>query len=109
MMLSKEINDNFSRSVGDVRKGLMVNINWGVKDLDRDGVSTWDPEDVGKLVWDDTFTMTPVLNQQSVLNLCASLKTNTELVKEPNDMECWIEDMNDSLPSNGKLPISDAT
>ena len=86
----------------------MVNINWGVKDLDRDGVSTWDPEDVGKLVWDDTFTMTPVLNQQSVLNLCASLKTNTELVKEPNDMECWIEDMNDSLPWNNKLPISNA-
>ena len=107
-MLSKEIDENFSRSVGDVRKGLMVNINWGVKDLDRDGVSTWDPEDVGKLVWDDTFTMTPVLNQQSVLDLCASLKTNTDLVKEPDDMECWIEDMNDSLPALGKLPISDA-
>lgn len=86
----------------------MVNINWGVKDLDRDGVGTWDPEDVGKLVWDDSFTMTPVPNQQSILDLCASLKTNTDLVKEPNDMECWIEDMNDSLPWNNKLPISNA-
>lgn len=106
MMLSKEIDDNFSRSVGDVKKGLFVNINWGVKDLDRDGVGTWDPEDVGKLVWDDSFTMSPQANQQSILDLCASLKTNPN-VKEPNDNECWIEDMNNSLPANNKLPYSD--
>ena len=62
-MLSKEIDDNFSRAVEGLKKGIMVNINWGVKDLDRDGVSAWDPEDVGKLVWDDSFTVTPLLNQ----------------------------------------------
>lgn len=105
-MLSKEIDDNFSRSVGDVKKGLYVNINWGVKDLDRDGVGTWDPEDVGKLIWDDSFTMSPEANQRAILDLCSSLKTNA-LVLEPNDLECWIEDMNNWLPANNKLPISD--
>ena len=62
-MLSKEIDDNFSRAVEGLKSGIMVNINWGVKGLDRDGVSSWDPEDVGKLIWDDGFTVTPVLNQ----------------------------------------------
>ena len=110
MMLSKEIDDNFSRSVGDVKKGLLlVNINWGVKDLDRDGVGTWDPEDVGKLIWDDSFTMTPEANQRSILDLCNKLKTDSsDLVKEPNEVECWIDDMNELLPANGKLPISNA-
>ena len=63
IVLSKEIDDNFSRAVEGLKSGIMVNINWGVKGLDRDGVSSWDPEDVGKLIWDDGFTVTPVLNQ----------------------------------------------
>ena len=62
MVLSKEIDDNFSRAVEGLKKGLMVNINWGVKGLDRDGVGAWDPEDVGKLIWDDSFTVTPKAN-----------------------------------------------
>ena len=109
MMLSKEIDVNFSRSVGDVKKGLFVNINWGVKDLDRSDVGTWDPEDVGKLIWDDNFTMTPEANQRSILDLCKKLKTDSsDLVKEPAEVDCWIDDMNDLLPANGKLPITNA-
>lgn len=59
MVLSKEVDDNFARAVEGMRKGIFVNINFGVKDLDRDGVGSWDPEDIGKLVWDDDFTVTP--------------------------------------------------
>ena len=59
MVLSKEVDDNFSRAVEGMRKGIFVNVNFGVKDLDRDGVSSWDPEDIGKHVWDDDFTVTP--------------------------------------------------
>ena len=59
MVLSKSVDDNFSRAVEGMRKGIFVNVNFGVKDLDRDGVSSWDPEDIGKLVWDDDFTVTP--------------------------------------------------
>ena len=77
IVLSNEIDSNFSKAVDGLKKGLMVNINWGVKGLDRDGVSSWDPEDVGKLIWDDGFTVTPVLNQQSIMDVCKGLKTNT--------------------------------
>ena len=59
MVLSKSVDDNFSRAVEGMGKGIFVNVNFGVKDLDRDGVSSWDPEDIGKLVWDDDFTVTP--------------------------------------------------
>ena len=40
------------------------------------------------------------------MNLCKGLKTNT-LVKEPNDLKCWILDMDEQQPSNKKLPIAD--
>ena len=57
------VDDNFSGAVEGLKKGIQVNINFGVKDLDRSGVGSWDPEDIGKLVWDDDFTVTPVANQ----------------------------------------------
>ena len=84
-------------------------MNWGVKGLDRDGVGSWDPEDIGKLVWDPTFTVTPQANQQSIMDLCNGLKTNTEIVSDPDNIKCWILDMNDAQPSDKKLPIADAT
>ena len=63
VVLSKEIDANFAKAVDGLKKGTMVNLNWGVKDLDREGVSTWDPEDVGTLIWDENFTVTPEENQ----------------------------------------------
>lgn len=93
IMLSNEVNDNFSKSVDGTNKGIVVNINWGVEALDRDGVGSWDPEDIGKLIWDDGFTVTPVENQKFLMDMCNSIKTNTELVKDPNDVKCWILDM----------------
>ena len=43
------------------------------------------------------------------MDLCNSLKTNTELVADPDNIKCWILDMNDAQPANKKLPIADAT
>ena len=63
VVLSKEIDDNFAKAVDGLKKGTIVNLNWGVKDLDRQGVSSWDPEDVGTLIWDENFTVTPMENQ----------------------------------------------
>lgn len=28
---------------------------WGVKDLDNDDVDMWDPTELGKLKWDESF------------------------------------------------------
>jgi len=37
-------------------------MTWGVKDLDRSDVGLWDPEDLGELVWDEGFTVSPEEN-----------------------------------------------
>ena len=58
------MNDNFDDSGASEKQArmlqsssdleaLVVKINWGVKGLDRSGISNWDPNDMGKLVWDD--------------------------------------------------------
>ena len=41
---------------------MVVKLNWGVKDLDRSDVALWDPEEIGKIVWDDGFTIAPRAN-----------------------------------------------
>ena len=46
----------------NVRGEIFVELCWGVKDLDRSEVGEWDSNDTGKLIWDDTFTVTPVEN-----------------------------------------------
>lgn len=50
MVLQKEVEDNFKpmgtfSSAGNVKGNIFVNINWGIKDLDRSNVGIWDPED----------------------------------------------------------------
>lgn len=54
---------------------LNIDIFWGVKDIDREEVSKWDPAYVGEVIWDDSFDLSPEANQQSLLDLCADLKT----------------------------------
>ena len=70
----------------------MVSIVWGVKSLDRSSVGLWDPEELGELIWNDEFDITPVENQQALLDLCDELTDDHALVKE-DDVNCWIRDM----------------
>ena len=80
----------FNAASGD-KDSLSVNLVWGVAGLDRSEVGLWDPDNVGKLIWDDSFTIVPPENQQALLDTCADLRDNFELVKF-NDVVCWIED-----------------
>ena len=34
-----------------------VVIFWGVKDLDRTGETKWDPDFIGKVIWDESFDL----------------------------------------------------
>ena len=75
----------------------MVNLVWGVKDLDRSDVGLWDPDELGELVWDDDFDIAPAVNQQSLLNLCDELLNyQPQMVKE-SGVNCWIKDMDEWL------------
>ena len=84
----KIISDEFM-TTSDQSGAFMVSIVWGVKDLDRSSVGLWDPEEIGELVWDEEFDISPAENQRSVMKLCEDLRNDHELVKD-NEVICWI-------------------
>lgn len=55
------ITDEF-RSLANQEDAFLVDIVWGVEDLDRSNVDTWDPESLGELIWDEKFDITPAAN-----------------------------------------------
>lgn len=36
---------------------LEVNLFWGVKDINKQNISIWDPRDIGEAILDDQFDM----------------------------------------------------
>lgn len=55
-------------------------------------MGAWDPDNIGKIVWDETFTVAPRANQQALMDLCVDLRDNLDIVKN-NGITCWILDM----------------
>ena len=71
--------NEFSTGLGSPST-LSVSITWGVKDIDRSKIVTWDAESVGELIWDDEFTVSPLANQIALLEFCDYLLNESELV-----------------------------
>ena len=61
LVTANKLQDEFTADASD-KDAFIVNIVWGVKGLNRDDVSMWDPESLGELVWDKDFTMEPAAN-----------------------------------------------
>ena len=61
MTLQKDVEQNFF-STSALKDSLIVNLNWGVKDLDRSGVSAWDVNNMGELIWDQELNVVPARN-----------------------------------------------
>lgn len=61
IMLKTEVQDHFA-SHASFDEAIVVKLNWGIKDLDRSDVGLWDSIDVGRLVWDEEFTVSPRRN-----------------------------------------------
>ena len=60
-MLQNEIKDHFTSSAS-LNEAIVVKLNWGIKDLDRSNVGLWDSKDMGRLVRDEEFTVSPRRN-----------------------------------------------
>ena len=75
---------------------LSVSITWGVKEIDRSNIKDWDATDMGVLIWDDEFTVSPAANQVALLEFCDYLEFESEIVKD-NIVECWIKSMNEFI------------
>ena len=61
LVTANKLQDEFTADASD-KDAFIVNMVWGVKGLNRNDVSMWDPESLGELVWDKDFTMEPVAN-----------------------------------------------
>lgn len=55
---------------GSLNKQVLVDIMLGVDKLDRTGLSYWDGVNFGEIVWDKDFDVSPVENQEYLLNFC---------------------------------------
>lgn len=85
---------------------MMVDIFWGIRELDTEGSSHWDPEFIGKAVMDDSFDLSTEEAQNSILSFCKDLRKQ-EFVKNEN-VKCWLEDFQTWVKSTkGKdMPLS---
>jgi len=84
---------------------IEVSFVWGLEGLDKKGVGRWDPTNLGKLIYDDTFNLAPEANQQRLLDICADLR-NQDLV-ENRVVTWWIEDF--VATQGGGSPVSEAS
>lgn len=53
--------ENFTEQVVESEM-IDLKLIWGLSDIDRTGDNAWDPEFVGKLIFDDEFDLTSVEN-----------------------------------------------
>ena len=98
MVLLELVGEKFP-SASNLKDSIVVNLNWGIKRLDREGVGAWDSNNIGKLQWDDSFTVAPQENQKALLDLCKDLQYSSDLVKN-NRVTCWIQDMENFVKTN---------
>ena len=79
MVLLKDVENGFP-SAQNLKDSIVVNLNWGIMGLDRSEVGLWDSSDMGKLIWDDTFTLLPPENQVALIDLCIYLRDDSDFV-----------------------------
>ena len=83
---------------------------FGVKEIDRTGTHIgtdfFNASHTGKAVFDTEFDLSPPENQQSVYNLCQTLRKRDDLLYMQNKTTCWLEDFKSFLEANGQqFPI----
>ena len=89
---------------------MNVSFVWGVEDIDKSHVGSWDSADLGKIKWDSKFTVSPAGNQLALINLCDWLETESQLVKN-GQVYCWIKHLNKFISDDSQgeleLPLDD--
>jgi len=105
------IEDHFPRGANDDAQKVII--MWGVEGLDKDTIDDpWDPEDVGKLIWDTKFNPSTTTNQNRLKDICTSLKSDkySNLITEGSDsVHCFVPQFEQYLTSiNLTYPVAEA-
>ena len=83
----------FGGNVGDL---LSVELTWGIEPrVDRCGLTRWEAENRGRVLWDDTFDLSPVAAQQHVFDICEALLVSDKLYDPSQDVDCFLYDLID--------------
>lgn len=92
---------------GGEQTALTVTMYWGVKSLDRSGISIWDPSQIGTAQLSNEFNPSAFEAQKAILDFCIDLRKQ-EFVLE-GEVSCWLEDFDTYVQkqtSTQKLPIN---
>lgn len=81
----------------DDSDNVNVAVMWGVSGIDREGISRYNFEDVGKPILDDDFSLRSATAQKRVLDSCAFFSDSSkELITTETSIQekviCWIRD-----------------
>lgn len=82
----QDLKDKFD---GGGDQAFMIDLYWGIKDIDSEGGVYWDPTFIGKAIMDPEFDLSPKEAQNAILTLCKDLR-DQEFVKNKN-VKCWLE------------------
>ena len=65
----------------------------------------WDSEFIGEAILDESFKVSPKINQQFLLDLCADMKTKWFIIN--GSVKCWIDDFKRWQEKNGQpFPVN---
>lgn len=79
-----------------------VSLLYGVKSIDRSGISKWDSKNIGELIYDDQFDLAPEANQLRIVEICNALKSS-EIVDNAQ-VTCWVEDFLNLMNGGNAVP-----
>jgi len=70
ILATKDIlNFEFTDTIGS-NEELRITIHWGLDGVDKSEVGSWIPTDLGTLIFDDKFDVSPPANQLALLTFC---------------------------------------
>jgi hypothetical protein len=96
--------ENFTTEVEESNH-IVINLAWGLKDINREGDNPWDPNFIGEVVFDEEFNLPKPESQQYLLEMCEVVRSQ-EIVSldEPQEEEifwCWPQTFKDYVISEG--------
>lgn len=97
MRTLKTMEDDF---ITTSNSAIRVSIFWGVKDIKKGKVNRWDPADLGEVVFDEDFDLTPKEAQQSLIDFCQDLRSQKFVAS--GQVICWIEDFDNFIKEKYK-------
>ena len=93
----EETQSDFGTSEDDGLLGLFI--TYGIKGVDRLEIKTFEPDDIGDVVWDSDFEMWSTAQQEYLYTTCQELKNSSLVYQPPNSefVKCPIEEWKDYL------------